>query len=613
MGQISVRHTDNIEHLTLDLQGGLNVVDSKHRILELQATGLKEVGKIKEKNIIAGSSCPLLIDGKTLNELNGGVLKKLYAFDKIIIDAQYVDKYVAVVFADELIFRSHDTTFNCSLNVGTSNAFYDIRKVRDKFYYLDSLGMRELCNESGIEFIMTKPGITPVCSVNKNSEELFIGTSDKGLWTFKNDTYKQFYIPGIVFPKYIQTLKMSDDNLWILSGAGALFKLNLNSQIYKKVANNVDHFIFDYWNTLFMSSGKELIKSTAFINKRGPQLNAIFVNGQKVTQGQKVELDKDSSLEVDIETKYSPGGDLSLEYQLDDNPNWVKADDPHTFEIQSLTPGNHKLTLRLGVDGQHYSWLPTIEIYKKGPIVGSFWIYLFGGLLLLLLLAFFSQRKISKENAKLKSDKEKLKMQVEVLKTKQKMGQLQLNPHFLFNTLNSINGLIALGKNKEARQSLNSFSQMMRSVLENSKEDVISIEDEIHFLEKYLSLEKLIRNNMFDFEIISEKMDAKILPMIIQPFVENAVIHGLKHKKEKGQLTISLKAEGTYVNVVVEDNGIGRVAAKQYRSEGHKSSAIQISEDRLKSADKWQRKKHISYQDLENPTGTIVILNIPKQ
>ena len=146
----------------------------------------------------------------------------------------------------------------------------------------------------------------------------------------------------------------------------------------------------------------------------------------------------------------------------------------------------------------------------------------------LLGLSFIGSLRARSQMKSLVEEKEKIKMQLALVNEKQKLGQAQMNPHFLFNALNGISGLIATKDLVHARKSLQSFSKMMRTVLDGSRSQSISIGEEIQFLSSYLRLEQMLRPDNFEFTINSALPEETLIPpMIIQPFVENAVIHGM--------------------------------------------------------------------------------------
>jgi sensor histidine kinase YesM len=163
----------------------------------------------------------------------------------------------------------------------------------------------------------------------------------------------------------------------------------------------------------------------------------------------------------------------------------------------------------------------------------------------------------------------------------------------------------------------------MRLILDNAREELIPLKDEIDILENYLVLERLRRNDKFEFHISTDaSVDVETIeipPMILQPFVENAVLHGIKQKVGKGNITVDFKVINGLLNVEIEDDGIGRDKARELKtitSAEHKSSAINITKDRLKSlGSKHNQGESINIVDLKdesgNATGTKIIMQIP--
>lgn len=151
----------------------------------------------------------------------------------------------------------------------------------------------------------------------------------------------------------------------------------------------------------------------------------------------------------------------------------------------------------------------------------------------------------------------------------------QMNPHFIFNALNSVNSFIAINDERAANKYLSDFSQLMRSVLENSEEDFIPLSKEIELLELYVKLEHFRFKDKFDYQItVDERIninDFVIPPMLLQPYVENAVWHGLRYKENKGNLDIDFKqVDAETVSIAITDDGIGRKKSKELKTENQK-------------------------------------------
>jgi two-component system sensor histidine kinase YesM len=150
----------------------------------------------------------------------------------------------------------------------------------------------------------------------------------------------------------------------------------------------------------------------------------------------------------------------------------------------------------------------------------------------------------------------------------------EMNPHFIFNSLNSVNQFIAQNNELEANKYLTSYSNLMRSMMETSNEDFITLSDELEQLKKYLNLEHLRFQDTFDFEInVDESLDpdvVKIPGMLIQPQLENAIWHGLRYKDEKGLLKLQFLKEGGLIKVIIEDNGIGLEKSQELKTGNQK-------------------------------------------
>jgi len=234
---------------------------------------------------------------------------------------------------------------------------------------------------------------------------------------------------------------------------------------------------------------------------------------------------------------------------------------------------------------------------------------LIGGLLLLLLSLFYmfrsnKQRKLANNLLALKSLRS------------------QMNPHFIFNALNSVNSFIAKNDERAANRYLTDFSTLMRSVLENSEQDFIPLEKEIELLNLYLKLEHTRFEDKFDFEINidnSVQLDEfQIPPMLLQPYVENAVWHGLRYKKEKGLLQINInQTNSETLKISISDDGIGRKKSKELKSKNQlkkKSKGMQNIRQRVAILNEmYQDKVDVSISDLnQNETGTKVVLTLKK-
>lgn len=211
------------------------------------------------------------------------------------------------------------------------------------------------------------------------------------------------------------------------------------------------------------------------------------------------------------------------------------------------------------------------------------------------------------------------------IKTKNKKIALQslrreMNPHFIFNSLNSVNQFISENNELEANKYLTSYSNLMRNMMENSNKDFVTLSNEIEQLKKYLDLEHLRFSDKFDYEIkVDENLDADAIfvpNMLLQPHLENAIWHGLRYKEEKGFLKLDFRIEKNLVKVTIEDNGIGLKKSKELKTTNqkvHESRGLTNTLERINLLNELYHKNisfQISERDLPQ-TGTRIELTFP--
>ncbi len=266
----------------------------------------------------------------------------------------------------------------------------------------------------------------------------------------------------------------------------------------------------------------------------------------------------------------------------------------------------------LRIEAEHQQELKDAQIRIRIMFFFAIIVVLFG------LVFFFYYRTIK--------DNEAMKLKQRVLETERSLLRTQMNPHFIFNALNSIQSFITSNNQLDAVRFLSKFAKLMRMILDHSMQQFVPLNDELASLALYIDLEKARFNNRFDYRIdIDDNVDEELVsvpPMLIQPFVENAILHGLMHKQESGLIVISLtdNGDGT-LTCQITDNGVGRKAAAEIESKNgraHKSVGMQLTRERLQDLNR-KTKSELSYTitDLEdasgNALGTQVTIVMPAQ
>lgn len=306
-------------------------------------------------------------------------------------------------------------------------------------------------------------------------------------------------------------------------------------------------------------------------------------------------------------------------YKLNDgrNDEWSEATSLTQFQF-NLQPGRYILEAQAYNGATWISAQGPVHIHIPYPWWQRWWVIALSVIALISGIGYIIASRIRKFKAELS-----LAHQINELESK--ALRAQMNPHFVFNCLNAIQECIVTGKVDEAYTYLSKFSKLLRTVLEHSDMTEVPLHDELEVLSLYISLEKLRFMDDLEFELnIDPELDSEMIfipPMLIQPHLENAIWHGLRHRSGHKTLRMSIteKTPG-YLLVMVEDNGIGRVKAAEIRrsrlgQEKHKSKGRQLSHNRLdllKGAYPHTSMEIVDlYHESGEPAGTRIILVIP--
>ena len=311
----------------------------------------------------------------------------------------------------------------------------------------------------------------------------------------------------------------------------------------------------------------------------------------------------------------------TYQYQLKGHDReWIDCGHNTSVNYSSISGGTYSFSVRSTLDKK--DWLETLPVQiqiKKRFYAKSWFIGLMLAGLACLIGGFYYfnlQRIREKEALKTAHNKELLEMEMMALRA-------QMNPHFMFNSLNSINQFIMTNEPRVASKYLSKFAQLMRSILNNSKEQEVSLEDELKMISLYMEMEALRFKEKFDQNITIDPAlnpsNILIQPMIIQPYIENAIWHGIMSLDKLGKIVLSIYKKEDRLICEIEDNGIGRAAAELKNKKSlikKKSMGMQITSKRMELAEVVNQIKStlkvIDKKDKAgNAIGTKVILSLP--
>jgi ligand-binding sensor domain-containing protein len=312
-------------------------------------------------------------------------------------------------------------------------------------------------------------------------------------------------------------------------------------------------------------------------------------------------------------TNFRSGSNRLIRYRYDSDGKWLSTS---TGELLLSKPNGGEYSLEVSYQNENGVWSKP-SVIARFTVMQPFyttWYFILTMVMLglLLVLGFFRLR--------IRQVKRKHALQKTINELEHKALRAQMNPHFIFNSLNSIQSFLIYEENEKAERFLLKFAHLIRQTLNNSREPYISIESEIETIKGYLELEQMRFKEKFEFEITSlltqHEMTYGLPPMLIQPFVENAVLHGFRSLDSGGKITVIFESiENQQLSCIVQDNGIGREASGTLNKSGHKSFGTKITEERLRA---FQEKygDHFRAETLDlkedgKALGTIILLKIP--
>jgi len=316
---------------------------------------------------------------------------------------------------------------------------------------------------------------------------------------------------------------------------------------------------------------------------------------------------------------------IKYSYLLEDvDKDWIITDATNRFaEYKNTRAGTYKFNVKASFNDKEWSDNGiSITVIITPPWWNTLLFKILFSSIIILIILFIITQRFRTLKRKHKKEKDDLDIKQKLMDLERKSLRLQMNPHFIFNSLNSIQSFVVSSDSDKAIHYLAKFSKLMRMILHNSRETHIPLSEEVKSLKYYMDMEKLRFDDKFDYRInISPKIDTEFIgipPMIIQPYIENSIIHGLIHKKNEGNIKISIELVSNSIYCIIEDDGIGREMSKQIKDESgleRKSTGMKITKERLHLLSKAYNEQFlVDVIDLKNQegkaTGTRIELRI---
>ncbi|MEY8849520.1 two-component regulator propeller domain-containing protein [Psychroserpens sp. XS_ASV72] len=478
---------------------------------------------------------------------------------------------------------------------------------------------------------------SPINSIVFNNNSMFLGTAGNGVWRSNDTEFRSFKkLQGkkdLTSENVYQLIFDSQGYLWVGSERGVdKLELNMNSEI-----EDIFHFsrndgflgVETCLNAVDIDKNRHLWFGTIYglteyipsENNQNTKTPVLFLEDVKVAYKSvdSINLLKSTNSEYVLQLQPNqrqvsfsfktidldhPDG-IEYRYKLN-NDGWSPWTVNNTQDFSELNFGKHDFT----VQSRNYRWIESnplqFSFFIEKPLYRKSWFQwtLIG--FALLVVATLGLQYVKRLKQKNEKETKQLQLENHLLSLEQKALRLQMNPHFIFNVLNGIKAT-ASTKPEKMKETVNSFAALLRDTLNNSRKELISLKQEIKTLEHYIRVEQLMAEKPFTYDIdLDLEIDSEeilIPPMLIQPFVENAIRHGILKIEDEGKLTISFKTKEGQLEVIIQDNGIGIYQSQQQKQKAdHQSMALKVTKERLESI---SGKNALTIQEIKQPNGYI--------
>ncbi|UKN00579.1 histidine kinase [Paracrocinitomix mangrovi] len=501
----------------------------------------------------------------------------------------------------------------------------EFNKKSGKIYAGTSLGLL-IGDENSPEYYRINGQNINTTQLFCKNDTIFVCTQNKGVLLFYNDSLVESWDTktGLssnhvskLIPYKTNFIMSTDHGVCIVSGKGKI-KLWIGKPEGLTKQNVSDIAVVDDFLYVSHSDAVQRINLNTLQNQNdypNIELLSVEVNDQikNPTTHQRFSYNESKFVfKLSAKTlKYK--SEIVYEYMLEGIDEFWQSNpyEENTIVYKSLPPGKYSFKYRTVVRGnrseiQEYNFTIANPLWR----IWWFWVVI---AVLFLTGTYLYYARITARQRKLAEN------QRELISSKLTAIQSQMNPHFIFNSLNSIQDLVLREQGDDAYNYISKFAFLVRKVLEFSDLDFVEVSEELKLLKVYLELEQLRFKNDFEFEIESDDTEGiEIPPMIIQPFVENAIKHGLLHKSGKKKLKIKVSFANENIICVIEDNGVGRKKSAEInkrKSDKHNSFSVKSIRSRLdilKSL--YGGQFGVNFEDLfenEEASGTRVILKLP--
>jgi len=509
----------------------------------------------------------------------------------------------------------------------------EIEKPGESVYIGKLNGVCKLVNNGEVwkEIPLHDSLVGHVLSLEKDKYEI--------LWVLEQNCIKAYYKGRILrtfdyssglVSKTISSVEVGNNKLIVSTNKGISvipYSLRKDSYLVFSIKNYTNESGLNannplkaavYKDALLVKTRKGVV-SYNLLNHRStmsykPYITSFQANGNEVARDSLVLQNNQNFISISFASLIFGGQPSTYSYRLVEQGNQWQTTENKTCEFAALEPNKYTFQLKANYnDGNKFGSMTELKFEIEPAFWQTLWfkvlIFLLAALLLFYIIyTFWQRRKMS-----LEAERNFAQLKMQALKA-------QMNPHFIFNSLNSIQSIVNNGEVELANEYIVQFSTLIRQSLNYSNIDYITVRDEVDFLHNYIQLEQLRFENIFDYSIVvSDDINSSetlLPPMMLQIYVENAIRHGIVPLKDGGFVSVLFELEGEYLKCSIEDNGVGRKEEKINKNKIYTSRGTQLNEERAEMYQTILEKEiFITWTDkldkAKNRKGTKVQIKIP--
>lgn len=525
-------------------------------------------------------------------------------------------------------------------NIPKLGRFRDVLYHNGVLYGCGNIGVYAVTKDKTEEIKYQNASLISFALCNMGKDSILISSNRYGLCLYTSgyvsvwdNPYQKDFLENPII-----RMESSDRYLWLMNDR-YLYQMEKRTKNITRIDYDFGLPVYEYKNVfvhrdfVYLCSNEGVVyfpENTFFLSKGIPDIYITKIHTEKSIYAPETKLlvlsSKENSITIDFDIPYY---NQLTNYHLLFTTNGIQWDtiskNVSDISLRNLGSGSYDIQMKL-LNEKGVVLASSNKVYIKilPPWYKNVWfivvlcVFVIG----IIIVFFWIREEQIKQKEALQS--EKLKLETELQKTLLSSIKSQMNPHFLFNALNTIQSYIFMNEKEKASFYLVKFSKLTRMILDFSTKETIPLSEEIKILELYCELEKMRFENTIDISFyVDEKLNTEVIfipPMLIQPYVENVFKHGLLHKKEDRKLSVQFLYEPDLLKVVIDDNGVGRKFTQMLNDKKNKpvsfssnATAKRIEIMRKLANSNYEVQVIDKHNDMQESTGTTVIISISIQ